>query len=484
MAQLTSLHKLSDTIWELPTRFKPGMRVPARIFATQRLIEQMDHGVFEQLSNVACLPGVEQYVACMPDAHWGYGFPIGGVAAMRIDDGVISPGGIGFDINCGMRLIRTSLTYEDVKPRIEPLVEALFARVPVGVGAKGLLKLDRSEFRRLLKEGAGWCVRHGYGEANDLERTEARGTIDGADPEAVSDRAIERGLNQVGTLGSGNHYLEIQWVKEENIFDRGLAERLGIFPHQIVVMFHCGSRAFGHQDASDYLEQFLNVMGSKYKLHMPDRELACAPFKSPEGQAYFAAMNCALNMSFANRQMILHRIREVFQVVFGKPAAELGLSQVYDISHNTAKIEEQTIGGHARKLLVHRKGATRAYGPGFPELPEDLREIGQPVIIGGSMETGSYLLMGTATSSQAFHTTAHGAGRTMSRAKAKKMFRGSELQASMRQRGIYVRGVSMAGLSEEAGDAYKDVDEVVWSADQGGLTKRVAKFVPVGNIKG
>jgi len=484
MAGLKTLSKISETVWELPPSYKPGMKVPARFFATQNLIEQMDQGVFDQISNVAFLPGVEKYVCCMPDAHWGYGFPIGGVAAMRLEDGVISPGGIGFDINCGMRLIRSNLTYEEVKPNLENLVEALFARVPVGVGAKGLVRLDRSAFEKLLVEGAGWCVRKGYGEQDDLDRTEARGCIEGGDPYAVSNRAIDRGLAQIGTLGSGNHYLEIQLLKKENIFDANAASRMGLFPNQVVIMFHCGSRGFGHQVASDYIEKFLGVMGPKYGLSVPDRELACAPFGSPEGQAYFAAMNCAINMSFANRQMILHRIREVFQTVLKKSPGDLGLRQVYDIAHNTAKIEEQNVDGRKKKLIIHRKGATRAYGPGFGELPGDFRDLGQPVIIGGSMETGSYLLVGTETSSQAFYTTAHGAGRTMSRTKAKKLFRGSDLIAKMRRRGIYVRAASMSGISEEAGDAYKNVDEVVESADKAQLTKKVARFVPIGNVKG
>ncbi len=484
MAQIQALKKISDTVWELPTTFKQGMRVPARLFATQKLIEQMDGGVFDQISNVACLPGLEKYVCCMPDAHWGYGFPIGGVAAFREEDGVISPGGIGFDINCGMRLISTDLTVDEVQPKIEELVNALFDRIPVGVGTKGLLKLNRGEFRDLLEKGAKWCVDRGYGEKEDLDRTEARGCVEGAFSSAVSERAVERGLSQVGTLGSGNHYLEIQVLKKENIFDENIASRLGLFPNQIVIMFHSGSRGFGHQVASDYIEKFVGLMASKFHLKLPDRELACAPFKSPEGQAYFAAMNCALNMAFANRQMILYHTREIFEEVLRKSPRDLGMRQVYDISHNTAKVEEHVTNGHPKKLLIHRKGATRAFGPGFKELPEDLRDLGQPVIIGGSMETGSYLLMGQTSSAQSFHTTAHGAGRTMSRTQAKKQFRGSELLAKMRTHGIYVRSTSMGGLAEEAGDAYKDVDEVVASADQSGLTRKVARFIPIGNVKG
>ncbi len=483
-AVLTSLERIADTIWELPVTYKQGMRVPARIFASRRLVDEMDQGVFDQITNVACLPGIEGYACCMPDGHWGYGFPIGGVAAMRVEDGVISPGGIGFDINCGMRLVLTNLTYDDVKPHLEPLVNALFKRIPAGVGARGFLRLDESEFRQILLEGASWCVNHGYGWPEDLERTEERGCADGANPDAVSHKAVKRGIAQVGTLGSGNHYLEIQVVRKNNIYDEALAAKMGLFPDQVVIMFHCGSRGFGHQVASDYLEQFLKVMGSRYQITVPDRELACAPISSPEGKAYYSAMRCAINMSFANRQMILHRVREVFTQILGKTPEELGIRQVYDIAHNTAKFEEQEVSGRKVKLLVHRKGATRAYGPGFPELPACYLELGQPVIIGGSMETGSYLLVGIPAASQAFFSTAHGAGRTMSRTKAKHIFHGRELQDKMRQRGIYVRSVSYAGLAEEAGGAYKNVDEVAASAEEAGLSHRIARFEPIGNIKG
>ena len=484
MAVVHALEKISDAVWELPLSYKEGMRVPGRIFATRPLIEQMDQGVFDQLANVACLPGVEKYVCCMPDGHWGYGFPIGGVAAMRVEDGVISPGGIGFDINCGMRLVLTNLKAAEVQPHLEHLVNALFGSVPVGVGTQGKVRLSEPELRRLLVKGARWCVANGYGDPDDLDRTEAQGCIDGADPDAVSKKAVLRGLDQLGTLGSGNHYLEIQVLKKENIFDAEIAEKLGLFPDQVVIMFHCGSRGFGHQVASDYLERFLTVMGPKYHIKVPDRELACAPFSSPEGQEYLGAMRCAINMSFANRQMILHRVREVFMHTLGRSDRELGLRQLYDIAHNTAKIEEQIVDGKRRRLIVHRKGATRSYGPGFEELPEAFRDIGQPIIIGGSMETGSHLLVGLASSSEAFFSTAHGAGRTMSREKAKHLYQGRELVEKMKARGIYVRGASMSGLAEEAGGAYKDVDEVVASAELSGLSRRVARFVPIGNIKG
>ena len=471
MATLTSIERISDTVWEIPASYKEGMRVPARLFGTRSLIEAMDAGVTEQITNVACLPGIEGYVCCMPDGHWGYGFPIGGVAAMRMEDGVISPGGIGFDINCGMRLVLTGLTYAEVKPHLHALVDRLFHRVPAGVGTRGFVRISKAEFLEMLTQGSHWCVAKGYGWPEDLERTEETGRIADADPDAVSNRAVERGLDQIGTLGSGNHYLEIQVVKKENIFDPTLAEKWGLFPEQVVIMFHCGSRGFGHQVASDYLERFLEVMGPKYGLKVPDRELACAPISSPEGQAYLKAMRCAINMSFANRQVILHRLREVFSQELIKTAEELGMHQVYDVAHNTAKIEEQMIDGKLKKLVVHRKGATRAFD-------------GQPVIIGGSMETGSYLLTGIPSSAQAFFSTAHGAGRTMSRTQARRQFDGRALQQNMEKNGIYVRSTSWKGLAEEAGPAYKNVDEVVESAEKAGLSRRVARFIPVGNIKG
>ncbi|HEY5599076.1 MAG TPA: RtcB family protein, partial [Candidatus Manganitrophaceae bacterium] len=358
------IRKVSEVVWEVDRTYKEGMRVPARIYGTERLIREMDQAVLEQITNVATLPGILRYAYCMPDGHSGYGFPIGGVAAMDAEAGVISPGGIGFDINCGMRLVRTDLTEEEVKPKLIPLVDLLYQRVPAGVGSKGFVKLSPQEFKEVIVGGGRWCVKNGYGWADDLETTEEGGSIEGADPEKVSKRAIDRGLGQIGTLGSGNHYLEIQVVKEEHIFDRKIAEAFGLFPNQVVVMFHCGSRGFGHQVATDYLQLFLGVMESKYGIKILDRELACAPFRSPEGRDYFAAMKCALNMSFANRQTILHRIRESFEKVFGKGAEALGMRMIYDVAHNTAKLERYRINEKWREVLVHRKGATRAFGPG------------------------------------------------------------------------------------------------------------------------
>jgi Uncharacterized conserved protein len=486
MAIIDQLKRLSDTIWELPTSFKSGMRVPARVYATEPLMRTMDEAVYEQIGNVACLPGIIQYALCMPDGHFGYGFPIGGVAAMDVQGGgVISPGGIGFDINCGMRLVKTNLSYEEVKPHLRSLVDRLFVRVPAGVGSSGLLKVSRSEFREVCAQGARWCVQQGLGWKEDLEFTEEQGAIAGADPSKISERAIDRGLKQLGTLGSGNHYLEVQVVRPENIFDQALARLFGLDrPNQIVVMFHCGSRGFGHQVATDYLQGFLKVMTKQYGIEVRDRELACAPFHSPEGQDYFAAMKCAINISFANRQVILHRIREGFEEVFGRSAEDLGMHMVYDVAHNTAKLERHRVDGEERTLLVHRKGATRAFGPGHPELPEVYRSIGQPVIIGGSMETGSYLLIGTPEGAQTFFSTAHGSGRTMSRRQARRQWRGERLLRELEERGIYIRAVTNGGVAEEAGGAYKDIDEVVEAAHLAGISKPVVRFVPIGNIKG
>jgi tRNA-splicing ligase RtcB len=485
MAAPSELIKISDTLWELPRSYKAGMAVPARIYATEKLINTMDPGVFDQITNVACLPGLVKYVYCMPDGHWGYGFPIGGVAATDPERGVISPGGIGFDINCGMRLVLTNLTYDEVKPRLRTLIDNLFRRIPAGVGTKGFVKLTKKEFDEVMTLGSKWCLTKGYAWHEDLERTEESGCFKGADPNRVSDRAVERGINQIGTLGSGNHYCEIQVAKPENVFDPEIARALGFtIPNQVAIMFHCGSRGFGHQIATDYLKIFLTVMEKKYKITTNDRELACAPFFSKEGQDYNAAMKAAINMAFANRQVILHRIREVFSDVFNKPPADLGMHMVYDVAHNTAKLEHHSVDGKRRQLLIHRKGATRAFGPGMEGLPECYRETGQPVIIGGSMETGSYLLTGLKTGADAFYSTAHGSGRTMSRHQAKKMVQGQKLQRDMEERGIYVRTDSWAGLAEEAGVAYKNIDEVVEATELAGLSKRVVRLTPIGNIKG
>ena len=477
------LKQISDVVWELPTSYKKGMIVPARIIASKELINSMDAGVLNQIFNVATLPGIVEYAYCMPDGHWGYGFPIGGVAAFDVKNGgVISPGGIGFDINCGMRLMTTSLTADQVKPKIKQLVDELYKAVPAGVGCKGFVKISKEEFKDVMMEGAQWCLKKGYAFPEDIEHIEDRGRIKQADSSKVSAKAVLRGFDQIGTLGSGNHYLEIQEVIKENIYDQDAAKVMGVRPGQIVIMVHCGSRGMGHQVGTDYLRTFLEVM-PKYGIEILDKELACAPFNSPEGQDYYRAMACAANMAFANRQVITHRIREVFKKIFG--VEEKSIKLVYDVAHNIAKLEKYTIDGVEKELLVHRKGSTRAFGPSHAaDLPEDYKKIGQPVILGGSMETGSWLLLGTDGADTTFGSTAHGAGRTMSRAQAKREVRGDQLQKDMEKRGIYVHGVTAAGLAEEAGRAYKDVDIVVESLHLAGITKKVVALKPIGNVKG
>jgi tRNA-splicing ligase RtcB len=475
------VNRVTDEVWEIPVTEKAGMLVPARIYATPGILQTMDRGVFDQVTNVACLPGIARYALCMPDGHWGYGFPIGGVAAFDTRSGIISPGGVGYDVNCGMRLIRTDLTLEDVQPKLDRLMTELFRRVPAGVGAAGFIRLNRGSFEGVMTRGARWCIEEGYGWHRDLAHIEEGGCIAGADPSNVSDHAVGRGINQLGTLGSGNHYLEVQVVSNDRVFDPETATALGITGQdQIVVMVHCGSRGFGHQVASDYLKIFEKAM-RRHGISVKDPQLACAPFRSPEGQDYFSAMNCAANTAFANRQVITHQIREAFAAVFGLSAEELGMELVYDVAHNIAKVERYPEGD----LLVHRKGSTRAFGPGSPDLPWDFQKTGQPVICGGSMETGSYLLVGTDRAvAETFGSTMHGSGRTMSRAQAKKAIRGEQLQQEMKQRGILVKAVSMSGLAEEAGFAYKNISDVVETVDRAGITKKVAELRPIGNIKG
>ncbi len=482
MGRFEKLRRIGPAAFELARDFRPGMRVPVRVFGSEKLVAEMDTEVFRQAANVATLPGIVEASFCMPDAHRGYGFPIGGVAAMDAETGVISPGGIGFDINCGMRLVQTDLLWPEVQPRLRELVDALADRVPAGVGSQGFVRVTRDEFRELLEEGASWAVARGYGTEADLAMTEERGRFEAADATCVSERAIERGYRQIGTLGSGNHYLEIQVLRPDGIFDAELARAFGLSqPEQVVVMFHCGSRGFGHQVATDYLRSFLQRMPQEHGL---DRELACAPFASADGRDYYGAMCCAANMSFVNRQVIHHRIREVFSDVFRRDPDALGIRNIYDVAHNTAKLERIEIDGSERTLLVHRKGSTRALPPGHPELPPAYRETGQPVLVGGSMETGSYVLAGVASGINSFYSSAHGSGRTMSRTRARKLVRGRELRERMARRGIWVRAASDRGLAEEAGFAYKDVDEVAEASEIAGLSRRVAHLVPVGNVKG
>ncbi len=485
MVEIPGMKQVSEVVWEIPTSYKQGMVVPARIYATKKLLGGMDRGVFEQVTNVASLPGIMKYAYAMADAHWGYGFPIGGVAAFDMEKGVISPGGIGFDVNCGMRLIRTNLRFADVKPKVKELVDLLFKLVPAGVGVKGFVNVSQSQFEEIMRFGVKWCAENDYGWDDDVSHVEEGGFIKGADPSKVSREASSRGIKQLGTLGSGNHYLEIQVVDPSRHFDPELAKNFGIVhPDQVLVMIHCGSRGFGHQVGSDYLRIFDGAM-KRYGINVRDRELACAPFASKEGGDYYGAMVCAANMAFANRQVIVHRVREAFEKVFHREAEALDLHIIYDVCHNIAKSEKHKLNGSEKELLVHRKGATRSFGPGHHDIPAPYRQLGQPVIIGGSMETGSYLLLGTAKAmEETFGSTAHGSGRTMSRTAAKKQISGHELQRSMESRGIYVKAATMDGLAEEAGVAYKDISEVVETMSIAGISKKVVALRPIGNIKG
>ncbi|MBI4158633.1 RtcB family protein [Candidatus Woesearchaeota archaeon] len=485
MAVPKGIKQVEEAVWEIPASFKKGMNVPARIYATKKLLDAMDDGVFEQVTNVACLPGIVSYAIAMPDAHFGYGFPVGGVAAMDLKEGVISPGGLGFDLNCGMRVLTTNLKLNDVKPKIKELVNELYMLVPPGVGARASLKVTNSQLDEISVKGVKWCHENGYAWKEDLQKIEEHGAIAGGDGSKISEKAKERGRSQLGTLGSGNHYLEVQFVSAGQVYDESIASAFGIHDKdQICIMVHCGSRGFGHQIATDYLKLFDNAM-QKHNIKISDRELSCAPYQSEEGQNYYKAMIGAANFAFANRQLITYHIREAFKRVFHKNPEDMEMQIVYDIAHNIGKIEKYKVNGKLRKLLIHRKGATRAFGPGNEELWGAYKKFGQPVIVGGSMETGSYLLVGTKKAEEeTFGSTLHGSGRTMSRTQAKKMVRGDKLQKDMEARGIYVKAASMAGLAEESGISYKDINEVVEAVEKAGISKPVCSFKPLGNIKG
>lgn len=477
------LKKLSNYVWELPKGYKPCMRVPGRIYINRSLLQGVEKGALDQCANVACLPGIIKYSIAMPDIHFGYGFPIGGVAAFDAEEGVISPGGVGFDINCGVRLLRTNLTYDEVKPKLRELVDDIFVNIPSGVGRKGKLRLSKNQLDDVLINGARWAVEQGYGWEKDIEHIEEQGSMPYADPSKVSEVAKSRGAPQLGTLGSGNHFLEIQRV--EKIFDSEIAKAYGIEKEgQITVMIHTGSRGFGHQVCSDNLIK-MEKAAKRYGIALPDRQLACAPANSPEAQNYFKAMCCAVNYAFANRQMIAHWTRECFERVFKQDAENLGIFTVYEVAHNIAKLEEHVVDGKKIKVYVHRKGATRAFGPGHEDIPSDYRNYGQPVLIPGDMGTESYVLAGTAKAmEETFGSTCHGAGRKLSRQAAKRRFRGEKIMREMLNRGIYVRAASKPVLAEEASQAYKDVSEVVESAHGAGISKLVAKLVPIGVAKG
>ena len=461
------------------------MLVPGRVYSSSKLIHTIDEKTLSQVKNVASLPGIQNYSYCMPDAHMGYGFPIGGVAAFDLKEGIISPGGIGFDINCGMKLITTNLTEKEVRPKLKEIVDELYKNVPAGVGARSPMKLSKNQLQEISEQGVAWCKENGFAWKNDLERTEEHGKIKQADFSKVSEKAIQRGMNHLGTLGSGNHYLEIQLVSASNVFDKEKAKAFGInSDKQICIMVHCGSRGYGHQIASDYLDIFTKIM-PKYNLKVLDKELTCAPFQSEEAQNYYKAMACAANFAFANRQLILHRIRESFAKIFGQTAEEMEMNLVYDVAHNIAKIEKHKVNGKTKQVLVHRKGATRSFPKEHEELDKLYKKHGQPVIIGGSMETGSYLLVGSEKAMQeTFGSTAHGSGRVMSRTKAKQEINGQKLQKDMLAKGIYVKTASFSGLAEEAGFAYKNISEVVEAIHNAGLSYKVAGLVPIGNVKG
>ncbi|HEV3167221.1 MAG TPA: RtcB family protein [Isosphaeraceae bacterium] len=479
------LEQVGPCQWRIPKSYRADMRVDGLIFADENLIDQIkkDQGP-EQVANVATLPGIQKASLAMPDIHWGYGFAIGGVAATDPEQGgVISPGGVGYDINCGVRLLRSDLTWDDVKPRIKALVDQLFRDIPTGVGQRGQYLFDKPKLKQLMEEGAGYVVRNGWGTERDLEFTEAGGRLKGADPDRVSDRAYTRGYDQCGTLGSGNHFLEVQVV--DRVIDPLAADVMGLREGQITVLIHSGSRGLGYQVCDDALAAFKGAP-KRYGFELPDPQLACAPVRSPEGQSYLGAMRSAANYAWCNRQLLMHQAREVFARIFAKPWEELGLDLVYDVAHNIAKFEEHDIGGGLRReVCVHRKGATRAFPPGHAEIPEPYRQIGQPVIIPGSMGTASWVLAGLPGSmDQSFGTTCHGAGRMMSRTAAVRLAAGRRIDKELDQLGIIARARGHKGLAEEQPAAYKDVDQVVEVVHKAGISKKVARLRPVGVIKG
>ena len=483
MVSLKDLHKISDFEWEIPQSYRSDMRVPVRLFATRELLEKvLEDKSLEQAVNAATLPGLVGRVVVMPDMHQGYGFPIGGVAATRFPEGVISPGAIGYDINCGVRLLASSILYEDAEGRLDDLATTLNQYCPSGVGESGAVRLSEADLEQVCKQGARWALKKGYATEVDLRRTEEGGRLEGADPSKVSQRARQRGRSQLGSLGAGNHFIEVDVV--DQVFDPQAADVMGLAPGCLVVQIHCGSRGFGHQICTDYVDEFQEAV-RRYHIQLPDRELVCAPLNSPEGQNYLAAMRCAANYAFANRQMLAHNARRAFETVFRGTAPDWDLRQVYDIAHNMGKIETHTIEGKLVKVCVHRKGATRAFGPGVSELPEEYRPIGQPVLVPGSMGTASWVLAGTEKSmTQSFGSSCHGAGRLLSRHAAKRAVRGEQLRQKMEQDGIHVRTGSLSGLAEEAPQAYKDVDEVVATVAGAGIARKVARLAPVVVIKG
>ncbi len=474
--------KIHDYLWEIPRH--GAMLVPGRIYANARMMDELrDDPALTQVANVACLPGIVGYSLAMPDIHWGYGFPIGGVAAIDAHAGVISPGGVGYDINCGVRLIRTNFKYPDVEGRVEELADELFATIPAGVGSEGAIPgLSVEEMKQLVVEGAHWALRTGYAKQADLDHTEEGGRLAGADPEKVSVHAYNRGKKQLGTLGSGNHFLELSRV--DRIYEPKVAAALGLEADQVTVLIHSGSHGLGHQTCDDYLRVIGSAM-AKYEITLPDRQLAAVPIVSPEGQSYLGAMAAAANFAWCNRQVMMHLSERAFMQALGVGPRELGFSLIYDVCHNIAKFEEHTVGGQKREVCVHRKGATRAFGPGNPALPQSLRELGQPVFIPGDMGRYSFVLIGLpAAMRETFGSSCHGAGRVKSRTQAKKEARGRDLYAELRALGVTVRAQSRAGVAEEMPSAYKDVAEVVEVMEAAGVTQRVARLKPFAVVKG
>ena len=477
------LEKIDDYRWRIPKSYKSGMRVDGVIYADEKMLDSiLSDKATEQVANVAFLPGIVKCSFAMPDIHFGYGFCIGGVAATDVDmGGVISPGGVGFDICCSVRLIRTNLREDEVRPKLRDLVYALYNDVPAGVGSTCEIKISESEERKLLVEGASWVVKHGYGRPEDLEYTEDRGAIKGANPDDVSKRAYERGKNQAGTLGSGNHFLEVQAIDE--IYDEDAAAAFGLEKGAVTLMIHSGSRGLGYQVCDEYSKSMIRCL-QKYGISVPDRQLACAPVNSEEGKAYLGAMKCAANYAWANRQCLMHLARLVFEKVFHKGPKDLGMDLIYDVAHNIAKIEKYTIDGKERSLCVHRKGATRAFPPGHPELPARYQKTGQPVIIPGDMGRNSYLLTGTRKAEETFYSTCHGAGRLMSRSAAIGRCRGRSIARELEAKGIIVKSSGRETLAEEAPEAYKDVNDVVSVVHGAGISKKVCRMRPLGVIKG
>jgi tRNA-splicing ligase RtcB len=483
MVNINVLRQISDFEWEIPRETRGDMRVPVRVFATRELLEAaLDDKSLEQAINAATLPGLVGKVIVMPDVHQGYGFPIGGVAATHYPDGVISPGAIGYDINCGVRLLGSEIDYDAVKPHLDDLATALNRHCPSGVGSEGAVRLNSAELDRVCESGSRWAQKKGYATEQDLRRTEEGGCLAGADPSHVSKRAKERGRSQLGTLGAGNHFIEVDVV--DQVFAEDAAQVMGLREGCLVVQIHCGSRGFGHQICTDYVHEFQEAV-KRYRISLPDRELVCAPLNSPEGVAYLSAMRCAANFAFANRQILAHAARQAIEAVLAGKIKNWHLQQVYDITHNMGKIETHEIDGERVKVCVHRKGATRAFGPGAPELPEEYRSIGQPVLVPGSMGTASWVLAGTAESMQrSFGSSCHGAGRVMSRHQAKREVRGEALRSELEAEGIKVRAGSLPGLAEEAPQAYKNVDAVVETVAGAGIARLVARLKPVAVIKG